>query len=130
VAGGSVKTNWALSRGGGGYVIKIKEITSNTKSWMFSGVIALVLGIAVLIDKGAVSSQSGLAAPCRIEVTADVLNVRSSPDPGAQTVATLHRGDLRGAETVVRDGYRQLSDGNWALDEFLRPLPGSTCTAR
>ncbi|MBO0850167.1 MAG: SH3 domain-containing protein [Pseudonocardia sp.] len=97
-------------------------------SWLVSLVIALVLGVAVLIDRGSLSSESGLSAPCRVEVTADGLTVHSSPDPTGSIVGTLHRGDLRGAQTTVRNGYRELADGNWALDQALRPLPGSRCS--
>lgn len=112
-------------------MVKIRNIElkkPNTRSWLFALIVALVLGIAVLIDRGSLSAQSGLAAPCRVEVTADGLTVHSSPEPTGSIVGTLHRGDLRGAETTVRNGYRQLSDGNWALDQALRPLPGSRCS--
>ncbi|HEY2203470.1 MAG TPA: SH3 domain-containing protein [Pseudonocardia sp.] len=110
--------------------MKIKVSKPKARGWPFAGIVALVLGIMVLIDKGSLTNSSGLAATgCRVEVTADVLNVRTSPEPNAGTAVTLHKGDLRGAETTVQNGYRKLPDG-WALDEFLRPLPGSACTAR
>lgn len=101
----------------------------NTRSWLFAALIALVLGVLVLVDAGALSSNSGLTAACRVEVIADTLNVRSDARADAPTVSVLHRGDLHGAETTVRNGYRQLTGGGWAQDDFLRPLPGSKCTA-
>jgi hypothetical protein len=109
--------------------MKLKIAKPKPKSWLFAALVALVLGVLVLIDAGSVSSGSGLNAACRVEVTADTLNVRSSPDPGGTTVSVLHRGDLHGAETTVRNGYRELTGAGWALDDFLRPLPGSKCAA-
>jgi hypothetical protein len=109
--------------------MKIKLSMPKTRSWLFAAICALVLGVLVLIDAGSVSSGSGLSSACRVEVTADTLNVRASPDPGAATTSVLRRGDLRGAETTVQNGYRELTGGGWALDDFLRPLPGSKCAA-
>ncbi|HEX4250695.1 MAG TPA: SH3 domain-containing protein [Pseudonocardia sp.] len=102
----------------------------DTRSWLFAGIVALVLGVLVLIDNGSLSANSGLESACRVEVTADTLNVRATPEPGGATTTVLHRGDLRGAETTVQNGYRQLVGGGWALDDFLRPLPGSKCAAQ
>ncbi|WP_051580452.1 hypothetical protein [Pseudonocardia acaciae] len=107
---------------------KLRKKFLDPKSWPFALMIALLLGLVVLIDKGSLSSESGLSAPCRVEVSADVLTVHSTPDSTGTIVATLHRGDLRGAQTTVRNGYRQLGDNNWALDQALRPLPGSKCS--
>jgi hypothetical protein len=111
-------------------IMQIKVKKPNGRSWFFAAGCALVLGVLVLLDGGSLSTNSGLASPCRVEVTADVLNVRTSPDPGGTTTSVLHRGDLRGAETTVQNGYRQMVDGGWALDDFLRPLPGSKCAAQ
>ena len=100
------------------------------RSWFFALVVSLVLGVLVLIDNGSVSTtDAGLTSPCRVEVIGTDVNVRSSPDVNGSVTTTLHRGDLRGAETGVQNGYRQLSDGGWALDDLLRPLPGSKCAA-
>lgn len=107
---------------------KLKKSFIDPKSWPFALMIAVILGLVVLIDRGSLSAESGLSAPCRVEVTADGLTVHSSPDPAGRIVVTLRRGDLRGAQTTVRNGYRQLADGNWALDQALRPLPGSRCS--
>lgn len=107
---------------------KLKKSFVNPKSWPFALMVALLLGLVVLIDRGSLSAESGLSAPCRVEVTADGLTVHSSPEPIGSIVGTLHRGDLRGAQTTVRNGYRELADGNWALDQALRPLPGSRCS--
>lgn len=112
-------------------IMQIKISRPDTRSWFFAGIVALVLGVLVLIDNGSLTAGSGLDAACRVEVTADNLNVRVSPEPAAATTSVLHRGDLLGAETTVQNGYRQLAGtGGWALDDFLRPLPGSKCAAQ
>lgn len=100
----------------------------NAKGWPFALVCGLVLGILVLLDNGVVNSNS-ITAACRVEVTADTLNARATPDASAATIKTLHRGDILGANTTVQNSYRKLLDGTWALDDFLRPLPGSKCAA-
>jgi hypothetical protein len=107
---------------------KIELKKPKVRGWPFALIVSLILGVAVLIDRGSLSSTSGLAAPCRVEVSADQLTVHSRPEPTGPIVTTLRRGDLRGAQTTVRNGYRQLGDGNWALDQALRPLPGSKCS--
>jgi hypothetical protein len=107
---------------------KLKKSLFDPKGWLFALMISLILGVVVLIDKGSLSSESDLSAPCRVEVTADALIVHKEPEPTGSIVTTLHRGDLRGAEPTVRNGYRQLGDGNWVLADGLRPLPGSRCS--
>jgi hypothetical protein len=109
-------------------MVKWKKLTKpDAKGWPFALVIALVLGVLVLLDGGSISSTA-VTASCRVEVTAEVLSARSGADPSAQPQRELHRGDLLGAETEVQNGYRKLADGTWALNEYLRPVPGSQCT--
>jgi hypothetical protein len=110
--------------------MKINISKPKTSGWPFAALVALGLGILVLIDAGSVSAKSGLSSACRVEVIADTLNVRANPEPTAPTISVLHRGDLHGAETTVRNGFRQLTGGGWAWDDFLRPLPGSKCAAQ
>jgi len=110
--------------------MKINISMPKTRSWTFAAIVAVVLGVLVLIDNGSLSSSSALNTACRVEVTADNLNVRANPEPNAATTTVLHRGDLHGAETTVQSGYRLLAGGGWALDDFLRPLPGSKCAAQ
>jgi hypothetical protein len=109
--------------------MKLSVPKPKPKSWLFALIVALVLGVLVLIDYGAVSTDAGLTSACRVEVTGTNVNVRTDPDVGGSVTTTLHRGDLRGAETTVRNGYRQLTGGGWAIDDLLRPLPGSKCAA-
>jgi hypothetical protein len=108
-------------------VVKIKKFKKpNTRGWPFALVLALILGILVLLDNGSVNSDV-ISATCRVEVTADVLSERAGPDPSTESQKELHRGDVLGALTEVQNRYRKLVDGNWALNEYLRPLPGSKC---
>jgi hypothetical protein len=94
------------------------------RKWPFALILGAVLGVLALIDRGNLTTDGGLRSPCRVEVTADVLPARSDPDPTASRVyGNLRRGDLREATTNVRNGYRQLADNTWALDQYLRPLP-------
>jgi hypothetical protein len=94
--------------------------------WPFAILMGLILGVLVLVDKGAVTTSS-LTAACRMQVTADLLSERGSADPAASSEKDLHRGDVVGATTEMQNGYRRLADGNWALDTYLNPLPGSKC---
>ena len=97
---------------------------SFARKWPFAVIVGALLGVLALVDKGNLTTDGGLSSPCRVEVVADVLPTRSDPDPTAsRTYASLRRGDLRGATTNVRNGYRQLTDNTWALDQYLRPLP-------
>jgi hypothetical protein len=98
----------------------------NYRGWPFALAMGLLLGILVLIDNGSVNTNV-ISSACRVEVTADVLSERASADPSSSSENDLHRGDVLGATTEVQGGYRKLTDGNWALDLYLRPLPGSKC---
>ena len=110
---------------------KNTEKRSFARSWLFTLGLGLLVGFGALLGQGSVRTDSGLSAPCRVEVTADTLPLRSAPEPAASSPGNLRRGDLRGATTTVRNGYRELSDGAWALDQYLRPLPPlSECTPR
>jgi hypothetical protein len=96
-----------------------------TRKWPFAIMLGTALGIIALIDKGTLAADNGLASRCQVTVVGvDLLPVRSRPDPTiAKAQYNLKRGDQRGATTSVENGYRKLSDGNWAFDKYLRPLP-------
>jgi len=96
---------------------------------------------AVLITGGALAAlalvdQGGAAATdtadgstgCRMEVQAEELNVRTEPTTDSALVEVLPRGAVVDANLVVTDGFRQLEDGNWAAEQFLAPVLGSTCS--
>jgi hypothetical protein len=109
----------------------VRDNVSFVRKWPFALILGALLGVLALIDKGSLTTDGGLSSACRVEVIADVLPTRSDPDPSAsRTYGNLKRGDLRGATTNVRNGYRQLADNTWALDQYLRPLPPvDKCTA-
>lgn len=70
-------------------------------------------------------AESGSA--CQMTVHADVLNVRAAPDGGADVVEKFKQDAELGAMPVVQNGFRQLSEGRWASEEFLKPVGGAVC---
>ena len=103
---------------------------SSFKGWTFVLIAGVVLALLAIIDRGglgAVSTTTGTSA-CQLEVTTDQLNVRNGPSEGASLVAMLNRGTHVDGTKVVTDGYRQLQDGRWALDQYLLPVTGSNCS--
>ena len=111
--------------------------------WAFVLVAGLLLALYAIIDGGGLSGQgtgstgSGTstttvttngAAPCRLEVTTDDLNVRAAPAQDAELLRTLPRGDMVDGTRIEANFYRQLADGGWAATEFLTPVPGTNCT--
>ena len=71
------------------------------------------------------NAQSGGSGACQVQVTADVLNVRSGPGGQDKVVGKLTTGAVKQATTTVRNGYRELVKGQWASDQFLKPVSGS-----
>jgi len=109
-------------------LVRFKINRPNLRSWAFAGLCALILGGLVLLDQAFAGAGLTLSnSPCQVRVTAEVLNVRDTPDPNGDTNVVLHKGDRRGAENTIQNGYRKLADG-WALDAYLAPLPNSSCT--
>lgn len=72
-------------------------------------------------------TRFGASGPCMVTVTADQLNVRSSPDDNATVVQTFSKGAVVSADQTIRNGYRQLTPGRWAARDYLDPTPGSNC---
>jgi len=97
------------------------------QQWVIGG--AVVLGIVLLI--AAHDSQTPLGSsgtrPCMVTVTADSLNVRSSPDSNAPVVQTYRKGAVMSAERTIRNDYRQLGPDRWAARAYLDPTAGSDC---
>jgi hypothetical protein len=133
-------------KGGGAAMVKIPDIPrtkrqkerakakaemSFARKWPFALIVGVLLGGLSMIDKGLVGTDSNLDSPCRVQVTAETLPTRSDADSGAGKVSELKRNQLVGATPTVRNGYRQLADGNWALSQYLQPLPPvENCTAK
>ena len=96
-------------------------------------VIGLVVVVALMLivqnnKKGSAqpgSSGSSSTGGCQVQVTADVLNIRSGPDGTATVVGKLTTGAVTAAQATVTNGYRELSNGHWASSQFLKTVTGS-----
>ncbi|MGH3669013.1 MAG: SH3 domain-containing protein [Pseudonocardiaceae bacterium] len=105
---------------------------TKTQRYLIGG--AVVIGILLLFsehssDSTGTGSGGGSTGtrPCTVTVTADSLNVRSSPDGDASVVQTFGKGAVMSADRTTRNGYRQLGPDRWAAQEFLVPTAGSDC---
>ncbi|MFN2478364.1 MAG: SH3 domain-containing protein [Pseudonocardiaceae bacterium] len=78
-------------------------------------------------NPGGGTGTSNGARPCTVMVTADLLNVRSSPDGDAPVVDTFDKGAVVSADRITRNGFRQLGPDRWAAEEFLDPTAESDC---
>jgi hypothetical protein len=102
---------------------------SSFKGWTFVFVAGVALALLAIVDRGglgAITAANG-STSCQLEVVTDQLNVRNGPSPGAALVETLTRGMRVDGTKVVTDGFRELEEGRWALDQYLAPQPGSDC---
>ncbi|WP_424189643.1 SH3 domain-containing protein [Actinokineospora sp. G85] len=88
---------------------------------------AVVLAILYSSNQPAPGSSAQTDTTCRVEVTADVLNVRSAPEGGAEIVGKFTQGAETDADKAVQNGYRKLGEDRWASAEFLKPLTGRDC---
>jgi len=94
-------------------------------------IFAVLVGIGLIYllgsNKGDSQGITGGSTGCKMTVTADVLNVRSAPDPNAQVVDKYNKNAQTPAEPVVQNGFRKLADNRWAKTEFLKPVDGANC---
>jgi hypothetical protein len=99
--------------------------------WLFVLVAGFLLAVIATIDSGGLGQAPATTADgstgCRLEVTADQLNVRAGPSQDAELQGTLSRGTVVDGTQIQVNLYRQLEDGGWAATEFLTPVPGSNC---
>lgn len=113
-----------------GIKVKIKKPDASTlKSWKFVLVSGVVLALLAMFDSGGIDLGAAAGAgstECRLEV-ADQLNVRSQPSAESELLETLPRGAVVDGTRVVTDGFRELSANRWAANQFLTPLPGTSC---
>ncbi|GAA0525742.1 hypothetical protein GCM10011581_14130 [Saccharopolyspora subtropica] len=86
-----------------------------------------VLGLIALTGVDPATTSLGGAKPCTFHVTADALNVRSGPSVAERRVGSLRYGEEVTATPNLVGGFRDLGAGRWAANEFLAPVPGSTC---
>jgi uncharacterized protein YgiM (DUF1202 family) len=104
---------------------------TRTQKRVVAGV-AVVVAVLLLISEHnsqstSSSRGSGSSRPCMVRVTADSLNVRSSPDDNAFVVETFRAGAVVSADRTTRNGFRQLGPSRWAAQDYLDPTPGSDC---
>jgi len=89
------------------------------------GLLVVVVAIFVLRDGKSGSAQTGGSGQCTVQVSADLLNVRSSPDGNAAVVEKLGGGATVAATKTVQGGYRELSTDHWAATQFLKTVSGN-----
>jgi uncharacterized membrane protein len=91
------------------------------------GVLVLVVVVFVIQNKGKSNAQTGAdsgSGSCQVQVTATQLNVRETASGTAKVVDKLVSGNTSSATTTVQDGFRELSTGRWASDQFLKKVSG------
>lgn len=98
------------------------------RSWAFVVIVGLVFALVALIDRGNLDlAPSDGSTGCRLEVTADQVNLRAGPAEATELLGVLERGTLVDGISTVTDGFRELEDGRWVADRFLTPVPGTDC---
>lgn len=107
-------------------------MASTTQKWVVGGAVAL--GLLLLVSEhnsqttsGSGSTGTSASRPCTVTVTADSLNVRSSPDNNASVVETYSKGAVVSADRTIQNDFRQLGPSRWAARAYLAPTPGSDC---
>ncbi|HEY4021004.1 MAG TPA: SH3 domain-containing protein [Pseudonocardiaceae bacterium] len=71
------------------------------------------------------NTTSNSTGQCQMKVTADVLNIRSSPDANGTVVGKLQNGQVTSAQKTVQNGYRQLNTNQWVSAQFVTAVSGS-----
>ena len=106
--------------------------TTKTQRYIIGG--AVVIGILLLFsERSSETAGTGSGAdstgtrPCTVTVTADTLNVRTTPDGDASVVEIFDKGAVMSADRTTRNGFRQLGPDRWAAQEFLAPTADSDC---
>jgi uncharacterized protein YgiM (DUF1202 family) len=85
-------------------------------------VLIVVVAIFVVQNKGKSNAQS--TGDCKVQVTATELNVREAADGNAKVAGKLVSGNTVNATTTVQNGYRELGQGRWASNQFLKQVSG------
>jgi hypothetical protein len=86
-------------------------------------VVVLVILVVVQNNKNS-TTQQGAKNGCQVQVTADVLNVRSGPNSGDKVVKKVATGAIIAATSTVQNGFRELPGKQWASTQFLKPVSG------
>ena len=104
-----------------------KKVTKRKLLILGIGVVLAVLVLTSQRDGGIGGGGAGAVGPCTVQVTADILNVRSGPDDNSRVVDTISGGAKISADRTVRNGFRQLGANRWAAQQYLEPVAGSNC---
>lgn len=88
------------------------------------GILVVVVVIFIFQGGKKADSQSS-TGQCQVQVNASLLNVRASPVDNAPVVAKLANGNTVAATSTQQNGYRELSDGHWASNQFLKVVTGA-----
>lgn len=104
---------------------------SAVRSWVLVVVVGAVLAVVALVDRGglaggAVDPPGDGSSACRL-VAPDGVNIRSAPSQDGDLLDTVPAGTVVEGTRDVTDGFRQLTDGRWASDGLLTPLPDTNC---
>jgi uncharacterized protein YgiM (DUF1202 family) len=94
------------------------------------GVLILVVVVFIIQGKNnpngnSTNSGNNSSGQCQMKVTADVLNIRSSPDANGTVVGKLQSGQVTSAQKTVQNGYRELNTNQWVSGQFLTAVSGS-----
>lgn len=89
-----------------------------TKQWRLVA-IGVAIVAAMVVFKNADLDATPTGDTCRIEVTADVLNVRAGPGADFPLVEKLGRGDEVEATSETANGFRSLGENRWVATEFV-----------
>jgi hypothetical protein len=90
------------------------------------GVLIVVVVIFVIQGRNPNNGQSTSdSGQCKVKVTANALNIRSSPATSAPVVGTFPSGQVINADKTVQNGFRQLNTNQWVSSQFVTPVSGS-----
>jgi uncharacterized protein YgiM (DUF1202 family) len=95
-----------------------KRLTKQWR-WIWMGLAVIVLVLFLRSGDLNLSRMNSSDGVCRIEVTADVLNVRAGPGTNNPVVQQLSRGTVVEATTETNSGFRKLGEGRWVASEFI-----------
>jgi len=92
------------------------------KQWKWVAVAVAIIALAFTSKSSDINFGGGSAPTgdtCRVEVNADVLNVRAGPAVETESVAKLNRGDVVEARAEISNGFRRIDDNRWVAAEFV-----------
>jgi uncharacterized protein YgiM (DUF1202 family) len=88
------------------------------------GVLVVVAVLFFIQNSKSGNAQQTTGDGCQVQVTADVLNVRSGPTATAKVTRKLATGAIVAATSTVQNGFRELAAKQWASSQFLKTVSG------